>query len=66
MTYEPHDPEGDEWTCTRCGAVIASLDHTTVHTMFHDTVDAMPPLLEALSAAVVACNEVLDALRPTR
>jgi len=64
--YVPHDSEGDEWTCERCGAVVANEDFTTVHTLFHDAIDSIHPTVEALVGASTLHAETLRTLLPGR
>jgi len=60
--YQSHDPEGDEWTCERCGAVVAAAEFTRLHTLFHDALDSLEPAVSAIAASTVAQTEALDLL----
>lgn len=60
--YQPHDPEGDEWTCERCGAVVAAAEFTQLHTLFHDAIDTVHPTIGALVEQSTTQSEALRLL----
>jgi hypothetical protein len=51
ISYLPHDPTGQEWTCMRCGAVIGTDDLLPLHTLWHDSLDTLGPTIEAVASA---------------
>lgn len=56
--YEPHDPGVTEWTCMRCGAVVAHDGLTELHTLFHDAIDAAVPVIDKLATTVALLSGV--------